>query len=80
AEWSNAPDSKSGVRFFRTVGSNPTLSAMVFRRINQAIKKPMNPFSGDSYPRPHQTRIDLSFCLLKNGLPCVNNCFTLPSP
>ncbi|SBP88933.1 hypothetical protein THIARS_70553 [Thiomonas delicata] len=27
AEWSNAPDSKSGVRFFRTVGSNPTLSA-----------------------------------------------------
>jgi competence protein ComEA len=27
AEWSNAPDSKSGVRFQRTVGSNPTLSA-----------------------------------------------------
>ena len=27
AEWSNAPDSKSGVRFIRTVGSNPTLSA-----------------------------------------------------
>ena len=27
AEWSNAPDSKSGVRFYRTVGSNPTLSA-----------------------------------------------------
>ena len=26
-EWSNGPDSKSGVRFFRTVGSNPTLSA-----------------------------------------------------
>src|SRR5260363_108143 len=27
AEWSNAPDSKSGVRSTRTVGSNPTLSA-----------------------------------------------------
>ena len=29
AEWSNAPDSKSGLRFYRNVGSNPTLSAMV---------------------------------------------------
>lgn len=28
AEWSNVPDSKSGVRFPRTVGSNPTLSAI----------------------------------------------------
>ena len=27
-EWSNGPDSKSGVRFSRTVGSNPTLSAI----------------------------------------------------
>lgn len=27
AERSNAPDSKSGVRLYRTVGSNPTLSA-----------------------------------------------------
>ncbi len=27
AEWSNAPDSKSGLRFHRNVGSNPTLSA-----------------------------------------------------
>src|SRR4051812_50147828 len=27
AEWSNAPDSKSGLRFCRNVGSNPTLSA-----------------------------------------------------
>ncbi len=26
-EWSNGPDSKSGVRLVRTVGSNPTLSA-----------------------------------------------------
>ena len=26
AEWSNAPDSKSGLRFHRNVGSNPTLS------------------------------------------------------
>lgn len=29
AEWSNVPDSKSGVRFPRTVGSNPTLSAKI---------------------------------------------------
>jgi hypothetical protein len=29
AEWSNVPDSKSGVRFSRTVGSNPTLSAKI---------------------------------------------------
>ncbi len=29
AEWSNAPDSKSGVRLYRTVGSNPTCSARV---------------------------------------------------
>ncbi|MEA3118915.1 MAG: hypothetical protein QOI13_2185 [Paraburkholderia sp.] len=29
AEWSNAPDSKSGVRLYRTVGSNPTLSAKI---------------------------------------------------
>ena len=28
AEWSNALDSKSSVRLWRTVGSNPTLSAM----------------------------------------------------
>ena len=27
AEWSNAPDSKSGLRLCRNVGSNPTLSA-----------------------------------------------------
>jgi len=27
AEWSNAPDSKSGVLVSSTVGSNPTLSA-----------------------------------------------------
>ena len=26
AEWSNAPDSKSGSRSYRDVGSNPTLS------------------------------------------------------
>ena len=29
AEWSNAPDSKSGVRVSRTEGSNPSLSASV---------------------------------------------------
>lgn len=28
AEWSNAPDSKSGIRLYRIVGSNPTLSAI----------------------------------------------------
>ncbi len=27
AEWSNVPDSKSGVLSYSTVGSNPTLSA-----------------------------------------------------
>jgi len=27
AEWSNVPDSKSGVRYPRTEGSNPSLSA-----------------------------------------------------
>ena len=35
-EWSNGPDSKSGVRFSRTVGSNPTLSA----------RKMKGPFTG----------------------------------
>ncbi len=30
AEWSNALDSKSSVRLWRTVGSNPTLSASSF--------------------------------------------------
>ena len=30
AEWSNAPDSKSGLRLCRNVGSNPTLSAIDF--------------------------------------------------
>ena len=29
AEWSNAPDSKSGIRFSRIEGSNPSLSAIV---------------------------------------------------
>src|SRR5512135_1093223 len=32
AEWSNAPDSKSGLRFRRNVGSNPTLSARWFSK------------------------------------------------
>lgn len=27
AEWSNAPDSKSGIRLYRIEGSNPSLSA-----------------------------------------------------
>jgi hypothetical protein len=27
AEWSNAPDSKSGIRFSRIEGSNPSCSA-----------------------------------------------------
>ena len=29
AEWSNAPDSKSGIRFHRIEGSNPSLSANI---------------------------------------------------
>lgn len=32
AEWSNAPDSKSGIRLVRIEGSNPSLSAKVYRR------------------------------------------------
>ena len=28
AEWSNAPDSKSGIRLYRIEGSNPSLSAI----------------------------------------------------
>ncbi len=31
AEWSNVPDSKSGVRYSRTEGSNPSLSARLKR-------------------------------------------------
>ena len=31
AEWSNAPDSKSGVQLCCTVGSNPTLSAKILK-------------------------------------------------
>ena len=30
AEWSNAPDSKSGIRLVRIEGSNPSLSAIFF--------------------------------------------------
>ena len=30
AEWSNAPDSKSGIRLYRIEGSNPSLSAIFF--------------------------------------------------
>ena len=37
AEWSNAPDSKSGLRYCRNVGSNPTLSA-------RHEKGPIGPF------------------------------------
>ena len=51
AEWSNVPDSKSGVRFSRTVGSNPTLSAS--QSINMGLSKPeskgdMKPFKVES--------------------------------
>jgi hypothetical protein len=31
AEWSNAPDSKSGIALWVIVGSNPTLSATRFQ-------------------------------------------------
>ena len=36
-EWSNGPDSKSGVRVSRTVGSNPTLSARTKKPLNGAF-------------------------------------------
>src|SRR5690606_35171613 len=39
AEWSNVPDSKSGVRFPRTVGSNPTLSARFPKRWQAALNE-----------------------------------------
>lgn len=35
AEWSNAPDSKSGIRLYRIVGSNPTLSARIQQKALQ---------------------------------------------
>ncbi len=41
AEWSNAPDSKSGIRLYRIVGSNPTLSARIrFLKVRQNIENP----------------------------------------
>jgi hypothetical protein len=41
AEWSNALDSKSSVRLWRTVGSNPTLSA-----------RTLDPAQGDNEKAP----------------------------
>ena len=38
AEWSNAPDSKSGVRFYRTVGSNPTPSAKMIIKSTSYVR------------------------------------------
>jgi hypothetical protein len=48
AEWSNAPDSKSGIRFYRIEGSNPSLSAKT---------SPANAIVGVSnYAEPRTTR------------------------
>ncbi len=41
AEWSNAPDSKSGMRVSRIEGSNPSLSAKNMYSTIQA--RPLNP-------------------------------------
>ena len=59
AEWSNAPDSKSGVRFYRTVSSNLTLSA----------SKSELPLEGslDFLEDPHDTGINLIDTLLVRG-------------
>ena len=42
AEWSNALDSKSSVRLWRTVGSNPTLSAKNIQDFVQSIAETRN--------------------------------------
>ena len=39
AEWSKAPDSKSGVGLVSTVGSNPTLSAKLLVYLCEAMTK-----------------------------------------
>lgn len=38
-EWSNGPDSKSGVGLVPTVGSNPTLSAVRIRRLKESRRR-----------------------------------------
>ena len=50
AEWSNAPDSKSGLRFHRNVGSNPTLST----------KSPTIPRSSALGLLPNRKLVDVS--------------------
>src|SRR5215213_8970186 len=50
AEWSNAPDSKSGLRFRRNVGSNPTLSASFSRGLRK------EPFA---FPAPRNSRVEV---------------------
>lgn len=39
AEWSNALDSKSSVRLYRTVGSNPTLSANIHIALHAIVRR-----------------------------------------
>lgn len=39
AEWSNALDSKSSVRLYRTVGSNPTLSARIIKHVQDVSSR-----------------------------------------
>ena len=67
AEWSNAPDSKSGIRYSRIEGSNPSLSARInpkclshlgvfsFRRPSNGLPRVSPPgcFCAPQQPRSH---------------------------
>src|SRR4051812_9497462 len=56
AEWSNAPDSKSGLRLCRNVGSNPTLSAIDLSDQGQRLD------------RSRESRLVARFCVLGSEL------------
>ena len=56
SEWSKELDSKSSVRFSRTVGSNPTLSANFERKVLVCIEKYIAHFARYT---PEATRISL---------------------
>ncbi len=47
AEWSNAPDSKSGIRFIRIGGSNPPLSASDMHKPRAGIAQTRGLFYGE---------------------------------
>ena len=57
AEWSNAPDSKSGLRFYRNVGSNPTLSARNKKRPSWAFCVSAEGWCGQTH-RVRQIRLE----------------------